>query len=136
MSIISHAFVFPPRPLSYPDTDVLLLCYSIDNPDSLENIEEKWMPEVSHFCPNVPKILVGNKSDLRNDPDTLSELSRFKRKPVTREEAQETADRIQAFACLECSAKTRDGVQEIFETAARAALQKRKSARQRRCKLL
>ena len=49
------------RPLSYPDTDVVLMCFSIDSPDSLENIPEKWTPEVKHFCPNVPIILVGNK---------------------------------------------------------------------------
>jgi len=53
------------RPLSYPDTDVILMCFSIDSPDSLENIPEKWTPEVRHFCPNVPIILVGNKKDLR-----------------------------------------------------------------------
>ena len=41
------------RPLSYPDTDVILMCFSIDSPDSLENIPEKWTPEVKHFCPNV-----------------------------------------------------------------------------------
>ena len=49
------------RPLSYPDTDVILMCFSIDSPDSLEKIPEKWSPEVRHFCPNVPIILVGNK---------------------------------------------------------------------------
>ena len=49
------------RPLSYPDTDVILMCFSIDSPDSLDNIPEKWTPEVKHFCPNVPIILVGNK---------------------------------------------------------------------------
>ena len=49
------------RPLSYPYTDVILMCFSIDSPDSLENIPEKWRPEVEHFCPNVPIILVGNK---------------------------------------------------------------------------
>ena len=38
------------RPLSYPDTDVILMCFSIDNPDSLENIPEKWTPEVSSYC--------------------------------------------------------------------------------------
>uniref|UniRef100_A0A914S5B8 Uncharacterized protein n=1 Tax=Parascaris equorum TaxID=6256 RepID=A0A914S5B8_PAREQ len=59
------------RPLSYPDTDVILMCFSIDSPDSLENIPEKWTPEVRHFCPNVPIILVGNKKDLRNDPQTV-----------------------------------------------------------------
>ena len=59
------------RPLSYPDTDVILMCFSVDSPDSLENIPEKWTPEVKHFCPNVPIILVGNKKDLRNDPATI-----------------------------------------------------------------
>lgn len=29
------------RPLSYPDTNVLLICFSIDSPDSLENVPEK-----------------------------------------------------------------------------------------------
>lgn len=37
------------RPLSYPDTDVILMCFSIDSPDSLENIPEKWTPEVKHI---------------------------------------------------------------------------------------
>ena len=47
------------RPLSYPDTNVILMCFSIDSPESLENIADKWAPEVKHFCPNVPIILVG-----------------------------------------------------------------------------
>lgn len=59
------------RLLSYPDTDVIVMCFSIDLPDSLENIQDKWIPEVTHFCPNVPIILVGNKRDLRHDPDTI-----------------------------------------------------------------
>eukprot|EP00729_Bicosta_minor_P014681 gene14681-21419_t len=46
------------RPLSYPDTDVALISYGIDAPDSLENVMEKWQPEVSHFCPGVPIVLV------------------------------------------------------------------------------
>ena len=54
------------RPLSYPDTDVILMCFSIDSPDSLDNIPEKWTPEVKHFCPNVPIILVGNKKVVPN----------------------------------------------------------------------
>jgi len=32
------------RPLSYPDTDVILMCFAIDSPDSLENI-----PEVNNY---------------------------------------------------------------------------------------
>ena len=59
------------RPLSYPDTDVILMCFSIDSPDSLENIPEKWTPEVKHFCPNVPIILVGNKKVRHKPEDSL-----------------------------------------------------------------
>ncbi|KAH7973931.1 hypothetical protein HPB49_007085 [Dermacentor silvarum] len=111
------------RPLSYPDTDVILMCFSIDSPDSLENIPEKWTPEVRHFCPNVPIILVGNKKDLRNDPHTLRELAKMKQKPVAPEEGRTMAEKINAYGYLECSAKTKDGVREVFETATRAALQ-------------
>lgn len=46
-----------------------------------ENIPEKWTPEVKHFCPNVPIILVGNKKDLRNDEHTRRELAKMKQVP-------------------------------------------------------
>nr|5JCP_A Chain A, Arf-GAP with Rho-GAP domain, ANK repeat and PH domain-containing protein 3,Linker,Transforming protein RhoA [synthetic construct]5JCP_B Chain B, Arf-GAP with Rho-GAP domain, ANK repeat and PH domain-containing protein 3,Linker,Transforming protein RhoA [synthetic construct] len=111
------------RPLSYPDTDVILMCFSIDSPDSLENIPEKWTPEVKHFCPNVPIILVGNKKDLRNDEHTRRELAKMKQEPVKPEEGRDMANRIGAFGYMECSAKTKDGVREVFEMATRAALQ-------------
>ncbi|MCJ8744159.1 hypothetical protein PDJAM_G00115240 [Pangasius djambal] len=100
------------RPLSYPDTDVILMCFSIDSPDSLENIPEKWTPEVKHFCPNVPIILVGNKKDLRNDEHTRRELAKMKQEPVKAEEGRDMANRIYAFGYMECSAKTKDGVRE------------------------
>ena len=29
------------RPLSYPDTHVILICFALDNPDSLDNVHEK-----------------------------------------------------------------------------------------------
>ncbi|KAM6455602.1 rho-related GTP-binding protein RhoC isoform 1-T1 [Liasis olivaceus] len=124
------------RPLSYPDTDVILMCFSIDSPDSLENIPEKWTPEVKHFCPNVPIILVGNKKDLRNDEHTRRELVKMKQEPVKPEEGRDMANRINAFGYLECSAKTKDGVREVFEMATRAALQVRKNKRRKGCPLL
>ncbi|KAK3585972.1 hypothetical protein CHS0354_038517 [Potamilus streckersoni] len=123
------------RPLSYPDTDVILMCFSIDSPDSLENIPEKWTPEVRHFCPNVPIILVGNKKDLRNDEGTKRELAKMKQEPVKVEDGRLMAEKIQAFAYLECSAKTKDGVREVFETATRAALQVKKK-KKNRCTVL
>lgn len=111
------------RPLSYPDTDVVVVCFSIDSPDSLDNISEKWAPEVKHYCPRVPIILVGNKKDLRNDPDTIENLAKMKQEPIKTEEGRAVAEIIHAFAYLECSAKLREGVKEVFQTATKAALQ-------------
>lgn len=115
------------RPLSYPDTDVILMCFSIDSPDSLENIPEKWNPEVKHFCPNVPVVLIGNKRDLRNDEQTKKELMKLRQEPVRTEQGRAMADKIGAYAYLECSAKTKEGVRSVFETATRGALHCKKS---------
>ena len=123
------------RPLSYPDTDVILMCFSIDSPDSLENIPEKWTPEVRHFCPTVPIVLVGNKKDLRFDEQMRRELAKAKQEPLRTEEGRAMAEKIGAFAYLECSAKNNDGVREVFETATRAALQTKKNRRKGFCRL-
>jgi len=117
------------RPLSYPDTNVILMCFSIDQPDSLENISEKWHPEVTHFCPNVPKVLVGLKLDLRDVPSVIEELKKVNQSPVTTDEGMNMKQKIHATAYVECSAKTRVGVQEVFETATKAALENKKKTR-------
>jgi len=53
------------RPLSYPNAHVIIVCYAIDSFASLDNIRTKWNPEIKHYCPGVPTILVGCKQDLR-----------------------------------------------------------------------
>ena len=121
------------RPLSYPGTDVILMCFSIDSPDSLENIPEKWTPEVRHFCPSVPIILVGNKKDLRNDENVKRELAKMKQEPVKSEEGSLMCERIKAYSYLECSAKTKEGVRDVFTTAARAALMTKERRNKRKC---
>ena len=120
-----------------PTPDVLLLCFAVDNPDSFQNVDEKWLSEISHFCPKVPRILVGTKKDLRNDECCMQRLAEQKLKPVTAEEGQMMAVKIQATAYIECSAKTREGVQDVFEVAAKAALQRRyRTKRSPQCKVL
>lgn len=128
-----------------------------------ENIPEKWTPEVKHFCPNVPIILVGNKKDLRNDEHTRRELAKmkqviisnqresllggkcvskpsatpfFNQEPVKPEDGRDMANRISAFGYMECSAKTKDGVREVFEMATRAALQARRGKKSSKCAVL
>lgn len=54
------------RPLSYPMTDVFLVCFSVVSPTSYENVSAKWIPELRHLAPTAPIILVGTKTDLRS----------------------------------------------------------------------
>lgn len=56
--------------------------------------------------------------------------------PVKPEEGRDMANRISAFGYLECSAKTKDGVREVFEMATRAALQVRKRKKRSGCLIL
>ena len=120
------------RPLSYIDADVILMCFSIDSPESLAKVFEKWAPEVRYFCPDVPIILIGNKKDLRNDENVTRELSKMKQEPVKSEEGSLMCERIKAYAYMECSAKTKEGVRDVFTTAARAALTMTKERRNKR----
>ncbi|VDL85826.1 unnamed protein product [Schistocephalus solidus] len=117
------------RPLSYPDTDVILMCFSIDSMDSLENLSEKWYPEVKHFCPNVPILVVGNKLDLRSDDRAIHELTKMRQELVKPEACRLMVEKLNAYAYLECSAKTKEGVREVFEAATRAALYTKRKGR-------
>ena len=53
------------RSLSYDDTHAIMLCFSVDSPDSLENVESKWVGEIAENCPGVRLVLVALKCDLR-----------------------------------------------------------------------
>ncbi|KAF5337697.1 hypothetical protein D9758_017344 [Tetrapyrgos nigripes] len=123
------------RPLSYPDSHVILICFAVDSPDSLDNVQEKWISEVMHFCAGLPIILVGCKKDLRRDPRVIEELRKTSQRPVTPEEwyllvlapalcngGMAVAQKINAKHYLECSAKSGEGVREVFQYATRAAL--------------
>lgn len=124
------------RPLSYPDTNVLLICFSIDSPDSLENVPEKWVPEVRHFCPAVPFVLVGCKADLRTDEATIKELARNDQQPVSKEKGSDCANKIGAHDYIECAAKTKHNVRDVFDCATRAALMNTKGKKKGGCLLL
>merc|ERR1711936_108206 len=112
------------RILMYPDTDVVVICYSIASPDSLANVVEKWVPEVRQYCPGVPIILCGNKKDLRHNDSVISDLSAFKQKPVDIEDGIITSKQIDASDFHECSALTKAGVMELFNAAAECAMKK------------
>ncbi|KAK3675089.1 GTP-binding protein Rho1 [Recurvomyces mirabilis] len=110
------------RPLSYPDSHVVLICFSIGSPASYENIMEKWAKEILQFCPGLPIVLVGLQKDVRYDPQVLAELAKTGEYPVTPQQGEDLRKAIGAAEYLECSSKTKDGVREVFEYATRSAL--------------
>jgi len=103
------------RPLSYPGADVVLLCFSLVNRLSYDAIREKWYPEVNHYVPQIPHILVGTKVDLRETETADPHTTEYD--PIPTKEGQEMADQIKAAKYLEVSAKTRKGLDKVFEVA-------------------
>eukprot|EP01090_Pellita_catalonica_P021541 TRINITY_DN8096_c0_g1_i1.p1 TRINITY_DN8096_c0_g1~~TRINITY_DN8096_c0_g1_i1.p1 ORF type:complete len:104 (-),score=18.94 TRINITY_DN8096_c0_g1_i1:50-361(-) len=85
------------------------------NKVSLENVKEKWGPEVNHFCPKVPKLLIGTKSDLIQKHSKPDEI-------VAEETAQRVAKSIGAQAFIQCSAFTGDNLKNVFDTAVTTVL--------------
>ncbi|KAL6065863.1 Ras- C3 botulinum toxin substrate 2 [Balamuthia mandrillaris] len=140
------------RPLSYPDTDVFLLCYSVASPPSFLSVEAKWNYEVQHHCPDVPKLLVGTKVDLRRRQEDArqqqaappprqkntresdhshregerEESDRVEQEEqvecVSKEEGERMAKRIGAVQHLECSALTQEGLRELRDQVVKTAL--------------
>ncbi|KAK7057468.1 Rho small monomeric GTPase [Favolaschia claudopus] len=108
------------RPMSYSKSHVILIAFALDTPDSLENVQTKWIEEVRSICgPTIPVILVGCKADLRpNAPPPTGEPCPW----VTREQGERIAQTIGARAYKECSALKIEGVDEVFETATRASM--------------
>ncbi len=98
------------RTLTYPKTDIFLLCFSVVNPTSFENLVDKWRPELRHHSPDVPIILVGTQVDLRQDGTTLKDLAKLSKEPVTPELGSSKARQINALKYMECSALTGQGL--------------------------
>jgi len=123
------------RPLSYPQTDVFLVCFSVISNSSFENVKTKWVPEIQHHAPNVPILLVGTKSDLRKDDNTIKQLNSRQQSMVTVESAQRMAKEIGAVNFLECSALTQEGLKQVFDDAIRAAMSTPNKPKGKKCNL-
>jgi len=111
------------RPLSYPGADVVLLCFSTISQASYDAIKEKWAPEVHHFIPSIPHILVGTKIDLREEKHPDPNSGKFE--PITPEQGQKMANEINAIKYMEVSSKTGKGVQDVYNEAVGMVLKER-----------
>ncbi|KAG8223923.1 hypothetical protein J437_LFUL003730 [Ladona fulva] len=122
------------RPLSYPQCDVFLVCFSVGSIDSFEVVSKKWVPEVRTHCPGVPVILVGTQADLRDDQGDDDDEDSF----VTEKEATNMVKALDLYAYYEVSAINQTGVKGLFELAIKAAVESRamNKPRKSRCSLL
>lgn len=124
------------RPLSYPQTDIFLIAFSVISTSSFENVSSKWFPEIQHHCPGTPIILVGTKSDLRKDKGCIEKLAAKGQSLVSEEAAEQRAKEIGAYKYIECSALTQDRLKTVFDDAIRAALEPRKPKKKGKCTIL
>lgn len=102
------------RPLSYANSNVFVVCFSIGSRTSFENVKDKWVPELRKHAPNTPILLVGTQSDRRQSTGGTQLISEG--------EARKLAKAIKAAGYIECSAKNRDGVKGVFSEAVLVAL--------------
>ncbi|KAJ4847635.1 Ras- C3 botulinum toxin substrate 2 [Turnera subulata] len=118
------------RPLSYRGADVFILAFSLISRPSYENISKKWVPELRHYAPSVPIVLVGTKLDLREDRQF--HLDYPGAHTISTEQGLELKKQIGALAYVECSSKTQQNVKAVFDAAIKAVLQPPKLKKQKR----
>jgi len=128
------------RTLSYPKTDVFLLCYSVVDHPSFDNVGPRWLVELKHHCPTAPIMLIGTKTDLRTDKDVLEKLTKQNKKPLTKEDGenfsfsynkdkQATIDiKPGDLPYMECSALSTEGLKNVFDRALTSVVSKKNGA--------
>lgn len=118
------------RCLSYKNTDVFIICFSLIDPISFKNIKTKWHPElVKNYLDSTPKILVGTKLDLRNDIQTLGALAEQRRQPITFSQGHALGVEMDAYEYIECLAIKRIGVEQVFNAAIKSFLANKKEVK-------
>ena len=124
------------RPLTYSSADIFLLCFESTNPDSLENLKNKWIPEKNEKNKDKPFIIVGTKVDLRDDESKVKALLQTTGKsPIYAADMEDMQSEFPGcIKILECSAKSATGVKEVFDEAVRHVILDRiMKERKRKC---
>ena len=124
------------RKCAYHKADLVIICFALDCPKSLEDVREFWVPEIKKLAKNVPYMLVGTRSDAREerimaavDECSCSALGNpancvCSSETVAMQQGQQVCEEIEALDYLECSARYRDGTRRVFERATLLALRK------------
>eukprot|EP01095_Lingulamoeba_sp_RSL-Kostka_P016350 TRINITY_DN797_c1_g1_i1.p1 TRINITY_DN797_c1_g1~~TRINITY_DN797_c1_g1_i1.p1 ORF type:complete len:198 (+),score=58.54 TRINITY_DN797_c1_g1_i1:38-631(+) len=87
----------------YETADLFFVCYSIISPKSLQNIEKKWITNIRALNDQSPVVLIGTKSDLREDEDIIERLNQRDLSPLKIKDGKTTAKNIEAAEFFEAS---------------------------------
>lgn len=117
------------RPLSYGDADLIVICFSVGDRESMENVVSRWIVEVREHCPKQPVILVGCKTDVRSDIPKQEEGSKKTSDAVNYDQGLKTAKHIGALVYSEISSKnSQRSVNDVIEVAALSSAGNKTSA--------
>jgi Ras-related C3 botulinum toxin substrate 1 len=87
---------------------------------------------VKQHAPTTPILLIGTKADLRDESSSATPSS-----VVAQHEGSHLAKKLGAYTYIECSAKRKDHINEIFEKALHAVVLPVKKKRKKRiCRLM
>uniref|UniRef100_A0A0B6YV70 Small monomeric GTPase n=1 Tax=Arion vulgaris TaxID=1028688 RepID=A0A0B6YV70_9EUPU len=121
------------RALSYVNSDVFLLCFSVAMPESLRDAQDKWIAEIRQYSPNTPIILVGTQIDLRDEPppkprsNSLRESHKTSKTVpvyVSTKDGVQVATKLNLDSYVECSSLTEAGITRLREAAIESGLRK------------
>jgi len=112
------------RAMNYLDTDAVLLCFDVTSYKTLEDLKDKWLPEVNYYCPDeVPIILVGLKGDaVKPTPAKeplrrrASSMFRVRKMDTTQREAERLVNEENIFAYVQCSSEDGRGLDDLKRT--------------------
>jgi len=99
-------------PSALKNKDIILLCYSITNLQSLENAINVWTPFIRKFCLDIPIVLVGTKSGVRLRNYSLRKEEKA---AVTIEQGLNAYKEIGAIAYVECGAYGAYNICKVFD---------------------
>lgn len=119
------------RSVSYSQADVLIICFSLVNPESLESVENLWVPDINEHCPGTPFILVGTKSNFRDEFNQFKDEYKSKGwEPIPYEKGLEMKNKLGAADYIECSNQTMKNINEVFIAAIRAVFDREEKIKQ------
>jgi len=117
------------RVLSYENTTCFLVCFSVADLVTFQNIKQKWLPELRRNNPDSKVLLVGLKCDLRKSKEerkaSTGSGSIERDKEVSEKRIRQLVKESKFDGYIECSAlKGGDKLEEVFHTAGRLSLVK------------